>query len=192
MVLFPKINYPKFNLGIIVPSQSPHDILSFLCWFSFCKNMPKVNPIIFVSGNPQIDTVTWARKLGFPIIHVHQNFEPNKLVHLQIWDSSYIVVLSNVFCMRKFEFRHNIREKEFLVYSHQPKMPLIQYGQIEENKILELAILNIKNNSSELRARLLNSNGIFPSDKSLNQIKLESFWNDTRNIRTLFDKEATP
>ena len=192
MVLFPEIKYPKFNLGIVVPPYKPYDVLSFLCWFSFYKNMPKVNPIIFVSGNSQTDMVPWARKIGIPVFYVHSCFNPKILTRINIWDRSCAIVISNVFCMKKFKFTENIRNKYVLINSTVHNTDSISYGNIEENKCYNFAHWNIENNFQEVRDRVVNSNSIFLGDKSLNQIKLESFWNDAKNIRTLLDKEAPP
>jgi hypothetical protein len=94
--------------------------------------------------------------------------------------------------MNKFKFTRNIRDKYVLITSPVHDTDSVSYGKMEENKCYDLVHWNIQNNFEEVRDRIVNSNSIFLGDKSLNQIKLESFWNDAKNIRTLLDKEAPP
>jgi hypothetical protein len=190
MILFPKTNYQKFNLGIIVPAHKPYDILSFLCWFSFFKYLPKVKPIIFVAGAPSIDMVAWARKLNFPVVYIRNCFNPTQLTELKIWDDSYAIVISNVFCMRKFKFDQNFDSNFMIMRSNLTKNQNFLIEEIKNNKFCHASFWNLPNNFEEVRYRLINSIGIFPKDKSLNQIKLESIWNDASNIRTLLNQEV--
>ena len=190
MILFPKPNYPKFNLGIIVPQHKPHDILSFLCWFSFFKHLPKVNPVVIVAGNPPIDLAVWARRLNFPVFYAHGCFDPNNLVGLDIWDESYVIVISNVFCMRKFKLNNNIDSEFLIMRSKNPDNEEFLIEDIDKNKYCHVASWDIKNNFEEVRDRIINNSSMFLGDKSLNQIKLESIWNDTKYIRTLLNQEV--
>ena len=190
MVLFPNPNYNKFNLGIIVPPQKPHDIFSFLCWFSFFKFLPSVKPIIIIAGNPPVDFGSWARKLNFPVFYAHHCLHPNQLTNLNIWEDSYAIVISNVFCMRKFKMNFNFDSDFIIIRSKEQKNHEFLVENIEKNKYCHASFWNVGNNFEEVRDRLINNIGLFCGDKSLNQIKLESIWNDAKNIRTLINQEA--
>lgn len=190
MLLFPKQNYQKFNLGIIVPPRKPHDILSFLCWFSFFKFLPRVKPIIIVAGNSPVDFASWARKLNFPVFYAHECFHPNQIVDLDIWDESYAIVISNVFCMRKFQLNKNFDSDFMIIRSKTPNNHDFLIEDIKNNNYCHATFWDIKNNFEEVRDRLINNIGIFSKDKSLNQIKLESIWEDAKNIRTLLNQEV--
>lgn len=190
MVIFPKNYYKKFNLGIIVPPRKPHDIFSFLCWFSFFKHLPLVKPIIFVAGNPPIDFAMWARKLNFPVFYIHHCFDPNQLSHLDIWEDSYMITLSNVFCMRKFSLNKNFNSDFMILRSKTPDNKDFSVENIEVNKYCHATFWNIGNNFEEVRDSLINNSVLFYKDKSLNQIRLEAIWNDTKNIRTLLNQEV--
>jgi len=190
MILFSKPDYQKFNLGIVIPSHKPFDILSFLCWFSFFKHLPKVNPIIIVVGNSPIDIAVWARKLNFPVLHAHGCFHPNELIGLEMWDKSYAIVISNVFCMRKFNFNKNFDSEFMIMRSEEPDNSEFLIEDIKNNIYCHASFWNIKNNFEEVRDKLINNICIFSGDKSLNQNKLESIWNNTGNIRTLLNQEV--
>lgn len=190
MLLFPKTNYSKFNLGIIVPPHKPHDIFSFLCWFSFFKYFPKINPIIIVVGNPSFDFAGWARKLNFPVIYIHDCFHPNQLIDIDIWDKSYAIVTSNIFCMRKFKFNKNFDSDFMIMRSETPDNEEFLIEDIAVNKYCHATFWNIKNNFEEVRYKLVNNIGLFSRDKSLNQIRLESIWEDAKSIRTLLNQEV--
>ena len=189
MILFPNPNYNKFNLGIIVPPHKPYDVLSFLCWFSFFKFLPKVNPLIVVAGNTPVDFAIWARKLNFPVFYAHNCFHPNQLIDLDIWEDSYAIVISNVFCMRKFQINKNFDSDFIIMRSKNTNNSEFLVEDIQKNKYCHVSFWDIKNNFEEVRGRLINNIGIFSKDKSLNQIKLESIWDDTKNIRTLLNQE---
>ncbi len=190
MLLFPKQNHQKFNLGIIVPPRKPHDVLSFLCWFSFFKFLPKVKPIIIVAGNPPVDFAIWARKLNFPVFYAHDCFHPNRMIDLDIWEDSYAIVISNVFCMRKFKLNNNFDSDFMIIRSKTPENSEFLLENIQNNNFCHASFWEIGNNFEEVRDRLINNIGIFPKDKSLNQIKLESIWKDAVNIRTLLNQEV--
>jgi hypothetical protein len=190
MLLFPKQNYQKFNLGIIVPPRKPYDILSFACWFSFFKFLPKVKPIIIVAGNTPIDFAIWARKLNFPVFYAHECFHPNQLVGLDLWDESYAIVISNIFCMKKFDFNKNFDSDFMIMRSKSPDNKEFLIDDIMDNNFCHAAFWNIGNNFEEVRDKLINNIGIFSSDKSLNQIKFESIWEDAKHIRTLLNQEV--
>jgi hypothetical protein len=190
MLIFPKNDFKKFNLGIIVPPRKPHDVFSFLCWFSFFKFLPKVKPIIFVAGNPPIDFAVWARKLNFPVYYIHNCFNPNILSSLDIWEDSYVITLSNVFCMRKFNLNKNFDSDSLILRSKNPDNQEFVVESIEKNKYCHAASWNIGNNFEEVRDTLINNIALFRNDKSLNQIKLESIWSDAKYIRTLLNQEV--
>ena len=61
---------------------------------------------------------------------------------------------------------------------------------IKNNKYCHASFWEIGNNFEEVRDRLINNIGIFSKDKSLNQVKLESIWEDAKNIRTLLNQEV--
>jgi hypothetical protein len=61
---------------------------------------------------------------------------------------------------------------------------------ISVNKYCHATFWDIKNNFEEVRHKLVNNIGLFSRDKSLNQIKLESIWEDAKSIRTLLNQEV--
>ena len=92
--------------------------------------------------------------------------------------------------MRKFNFNKNFDSEFMIMRSEEPDNSEFLIEDIKNNIYCHASFWNIKNNFEEVRDKLINNICIFSGDKSLNQNKLESIWNNTGNIRTLLNQEV--
>ena len=183
----PKINY-RPNLGIIVPAFFPHTLMSFFTWYTFAKFHTGIKPILILYGYPNVDLLPWARRLGYKIYNVENNFNIDEFIKKINWQDNYMVTFSNIFCMRNFENTASVNTKYFKTSGKNEQDIKIYNCSI--NKSGELCQLSDPE-SRDIAYRVINSMEIFDRLDNCNKIKLSKLIKESLTFRPLIEKELS-
>ncbi len=187
-VLFtPKINY-KPNLGIVVPAYFPYNIIAYFCWFSFMKNIPNIKPVFIVYGYPRIDMLPWARRLGYKILHIENNFKIEKLDTLFDWEKNKIIAFAHAICLRKFDTNQNILSRYIkLTGENEPNIKISNRNINEFSQIYFISDPEAR----DIAYRAINNIEIFDICDNCNKIQLSKIVKESLTFRSLVEKELS-
>jgi hypothetical protein len=130
----------------------------------------------------------WARRLGYKIYNVQNNFDIDEFLQKINWQDRFMVTFANIFCMRKFPDNISVNTKYFKTYGK--NIEDFKIYNCATNKSGELCQLSDLE-SRDIAYRVINSMEIFDRLDNCNKIKLSKIIKESLTFRPLIEKELS-